>query len=206
MSDQQQMRSVMIVLVVVSLLLSGSIALLLLSGGDEVQESKGSSRQVGDNFVLNSNHGSVSLQQFRGKAVLLFFGYTHCPDVCPTTMSNVADAMALLTKEEQVFVQPLFVTVDPLRDTVEHLAKYVSFFHPKLIGLSGSEAEVRKAAEAFSVQYFLDDQADAGRDSYYMNHTSYLFLIDPKGKLVDLMSEHTSPADIADALRQYVSR
>jgi len=203
MSDQQQMRSVIIVLMVVSLLVTGSIALLLLSG-DEDKASMSSSRQVGDDFLLNSNNGPVSLHQFRGQAVLLFFGYTHCPDVCPTTMSNVADAMDILSTEEQRLVQPLFVTVDPVRDTVEHLAKYVAFFHPKLIGLSGSEAQIKKAAEAFSVQYFRDDLTDAGKENYYMNHTSYLFLLDPDGKVVDLMSDHTSPKDIAAALRQVI--
>lgn len=202
MSDQQQMRSVIIVLMVVALTISVSIALFLFSESDE----KAPVRQRGGNFVLNSVEGPVSLEQFRGQAVLLFFGYTHCPDVCPTTMTHVAGAMDLLSTEEQAQVQPLFVTVDPARDTVDYLAKYVAFFHPKLIGLSGSAAQIKKAAEAYSVQYFKDDLADAGKDNYYMNHSSYLFLINPDGKVADMMSDHTTPQDIATALRQYISR
>lgn len=202
MSDQQQMRSVIIVLMVVALLVSGSIAFFLLSEADP--ESAG--EPISGDFVLNSSAGPISLQQFRGQAVLLFFGYTHCPDVCPTTMSHVADALDLLSESEKRLVQPLFITVDPVRDTVEHLAEYVGFFHPKIIGLSGTEQQIRKAAELFSVQYFRDDWADAGKDNYYMNHTSYLFLIDPDGEVADMMSDHTDPKDIAAALRQYVSR
>jgi len=202
MSDQQQMRSVIIVLMVVALLVSGSMALFILS--DEGHENSG--EQINGDFLLDSISGPVSLQQFRGQAVLLFFGYTYCPDVCPTTMSNVADTMELLSDEEQMLVQPLFITVDPARDTVEHLAKYVSFFHPKLMGLSGSEKQIKKAAELFSVQYFRDEWADAGKDNYYLNHTAYLFLIDPDGRVTDLMSDHTTPKDIAAALRQVISR
>lgn len=202
MSNQQQMRAVIIVLMLVALTISASLALFLFSE----EEESAPIRQRGGDFVLNSSKGPVSLQQFRGQVVLLFFGYTHCPDVCPTTMSNVADAMDLLSSAEQASVQPLFVTVDPARDSVEYLAKYVAFFHPKLIGLSGSAAQVKKAAEAYSVQYFKDDVTDAGKDNYYMNHSSYLFLIDPNGKVVDMMSEHTTPQDIATALRRYIPR
>lgn len=74
------------------------------------------------------------------------------------------------------------------------------------MGLSGSEAQIKKAAELFSVQYFRDEWADAGKDNYYLNHTAYLFLIDPDGKVTDLMSDHTTPKDIAAALRQVISR
>ena len=203
MSNQQQMRSVIIVLMIVALTVSGSIALFLFSEEDKPTISR---EMEGGDFVLNSSRGPVSLQQFRGQAVLLFFGYTHCPDVCPTTLSNVAAAMDLLKSDEQARVQPLFVTVDPVRDTVEYLAEYVGFFHPKIIGLSGSEAQVKKAAEAYSVQYFRDDLSDAGKDNYYMNNTSYLLLIGPDGKVVDMMSDHTTPEDIAAALRQFISR
>jgi len=202
MSNQQQMRSVIIVLMIVALTVSVSIAALLFSEDD----NQASPEQVGGDFMLNSSRGPVSLQQFRGQAVLLFFGYTHCPDVCPTTMSNVAAAMDLLSDEEKKQVQPLFITVDPVRDTVSHLAEYVSFFHPKIIGLSGSEAQIKKAAKAYSVQYFRDELSDAGKDNYYMNHTSYLFLIDPDGKIADMMSDHTAPEDIAAALRKQISR
>jgi len=202
MSDQQQMRSVIIILMAVALLVSGSVAFLMISKADN--ESAGEA--IKGDFILNSSSGPVSLHQFHGQVVLLFFGYTHCPDVCPATMTNVADAMDLLSERERQLVQPLFITVDPTRDSVEHLTQYVSFFHPKLIGLSGSEDQIRKAAELFSVQYFRDDWADAGKGNYYLNHTSYLFLINPGGEIADLMSDHTTPQDIAASVRQYVSR
>ncbi len=200
-AEKQQMRAVIMVLAVAGLLIASVIALALFSSN-----TPDSTEMADGDFTLHSNKGPVSLSQFRGQAVLLFFGYTHCPDVCPTTMTNVADAMALLSKDEEARVQPLFITVDPARDTVEHLARYVGFFHPKLIGLSGSEHEIKAVAEKYSVEFFRDDQSDAGEGNYYFNHTSYLFLISQDGEVVDMMSEHTTPANIAQALRHYISK
>lgn len=206
MSEQQQIRSVITVLAVMALLVSAVIALVVFNSGVDEQGIEPSTEKSGGDFVLQSSSGPVSLKQFRGQVVLLFFGYTHCPDVCPTTMSNVADAIGLLSESEQKSVQPLFITIDPERDTVEHLAEYVAFFHPKLIGLSGSAEQVKKVAIQYGIQFFRDDQSDAGKGNYLMNHTSYLFLIDPHGAIADMMSEHTSPQAIAEAVRQYVSR
>jgi len=200
MSEQNQMRSVMIILAAMVLVIAGTVALFMINAGDD----EFSSEHIGGDFVLQSSSGDVSLQQFRGQAVLLFFGYTHCPDVCPTIMSSVAETMSLLSEAEQSRVQPLFITVDPERDSVEHLGKYVRFFHPKIIGLSGSEGDIKKVAEKYSVQFFRDDLADAGIENYLMNHTSYLFLINPEGEVVDMMSDHTSPVDIAKTLRQQI--
>ena len=199
--QQQQMRSVIMVMAVIALLITSVAALFVLTSGDDQKAQP----PAGD-FILQSSSGPVSLEQFRGEVVLLFFGYTHCPDVCPTTLSNVAAALDVLSADELSHVQPLFITVDPARDTVEHLAEYVGFFHPKMIGLSGGEDAIRKAAEGFSVQFFKDDMADAGKGNYYMNHTSYLFLIDAKGEVADIMSDHTTPEDLAKAVRQYIPR
>jgi len=201
MAEQQQMKSVIMVMAVVALLIVSLVTLFVLTADDSQRPEPKTAR-----FLLQSSSGPVTLEQFRGEVVILFFGYTHCPDVCPTTLSNVAAALDILSANELAHVQPLFITVDPARDTADYLAKYVGFFHPKMIGLSGTEDAIHKAAESFSVQYFKDDITDAGKDNYYMNHTSYLFLIDDRGEVVDMMSEHTTPEDIAKAVRQYIPR
>lgn len=200
MSEQHQMRSVAMVLFAVALVVTAVVSLFMMGGED----NRPASDRVGGDFVLQASSGPVSLEQFRGKAVLLFFGYTHCPDVCPTTMSNVSETLNLLSESEREKVQPLFITVDPLRDSVEHLAKYVAFFHPKIIGLSGTTDEIKRVAQKYTVEYFKD--GEEGTDKYLISHTSYLFLINPDGEVSDLMSDHTSPADIANTLRQYISR
>jgi len=203
MSEQKQIRSVIYILATVALVIVAVITLVLMSAEEAGQPAADA---PGGDFVLSSSSGPVSLKQFRGQVVLLFFGYTHCPDVCPTTMTNVAQAMDMLASDEQAKVQPIFITVDPERDTVEHLAEYVGFFHPKLIGLSGSMQQIREVAKTYSVEFFVDDDADAGKGNYLINHTSYLFLIDSSGKVADLMSSFTAPSDIAAAIRKHVSR
>jgi len=203
MSDQQQMRSVAIILLAIAMLVTAIVSLVVISGDSDKPQA---GLQSGGDFTLQSSSGPVSLKQFRGQVVLLFFGYTHCPAICPTTMCNVAEAMNLLNKAENDRVQPLFITVDPARDSVEHLSKYTSFFHPKLIGLSGSEEAIKRVAEKYSVQFFRDNSADSGHENYLVNHTSYLFLIDGQGKVADLMSSNTLPQDIAAAVRRHIPR
>ncbi len=111
------------------------------------------SRDPGGPFQLIDHTGrEVTAQDFRGQYTLVHFGYTFCPDVCPTTLSRMSAVMDLLG-EQANRVQPLLITVDPARDTPEVLAKYVAFFHPKLIGLTGTEDQVRSATDAYMVFY-----------------------------------------------------
>ena len=201
MPDNSKMKSVVILLSAIFLMVAGAIALIIYLGDSNPEQSDPD--RVGGEFTLQSSRGPVSLSQFRGQVVLLFFGYTHCPDVCPTTMNNVAEAMSQLKNNEQSRVQPLFITVDPQRDTVKHLAEYVGFFHPKIIGLSGSDADIKRVSERYSVQFF-KDKTEEIKDGYLVSHTSYLFLINANGEVVDMMSDHTSPIDIAKTVRQLI--
>jgi len=201
MAENKQMRSVALVLT--SLFITVVVITVLIISLSDDANSPSDAESVGGDFTLQSSKGLVSLSQFKGQAVLLFFGYTYCPDVCPTTMNSVAEAMSLLTEAEQAKVQPLFITVDPERDTISHLAEYLLFFHPKIIGLSDTISETKKVAAKYSVEFFKEG-GDVKGESYLISHTSYLFLISPDGEIVDLMSEHTNPADIAETLRQQI--
>lgn len=202
MSDKQQMRSVAIILLAIAVLVTAIVSLFLI--GNDSDEPQSGLHNSGD-FTLQSSSGPVSLSQFRGQVVLLFFGYTHCPDICPTTMTNVATAMDQLNEAERNRVQPLFITVDPERDTVEHLSKYVGFFHPKLIGLSGSRDAIKRVAGSYSVEFFRDDLTEAGSGNYLINHSTHLFLIDGNGEVADIMSSNTLPQDIAASVRRHIS-
>ncbi len=156
-----------------------------------------------NDFTLHSASGSVSLSDYRNQVVLLFFGYTHCPDVCPVTMNNVAIALRQLTVSESDRIKVLFVTVDPKRDTAEHLEKYLAFFHPNMVGLTGSTQEIKKAASMYDVEFFIEDNKTD--DAYEVVHSSFLFLLDGDGKVSDMMSHHTKPSDIAIALRKWLN-
>ncbi|MDH4234524.1 MAG: SCO family protein [Gallionella sp.] len=130
-------------------------------------------------FRLTDHNGKTrTLADFRGKAVALFFGYTHCPDVCPTTLADLAQAMSKLDKDADR-VQVLFITVDPERDKPEMMAKYVPAFHPSFLGLYGDAQATAQAAKAFYVGY----EKRATTSGYNMDHGVGTYLIDPNGKV-----------------------
>lgn len=155
-------------------------------------------------FTLLSASGPVSLRDFRGKLVVLYFGYTYCPDVCPTALTVIAQALQQLTADERGQVQTIFVSVDPARDTPEKLRDYVAFFDKGIIGVSGSAAETAATARAWGV-YYAAQPADAnGR--YSVDHSAFTALVDGDGKLVARLPHATTPAELASRLRDELKR
>ena len=135
----------------------------------------------GKDFNLIDHNGRRrALIDFHGKAVALFFGYTHCPDVCPTTMGELAQTLKLLGKDADK-VQVLFVTLDPKRDTPAVLAQYVPSFHPSFLGLTGTEAEIAATAKSFKA--FYQTQPSSSKMGYTLDHSSNTFVFDPQGRL-----------------------
>jgi protein SCO1 len=135
----------------------------------------------GTELRLTDHNGKPrSLADFNGKAVVLFFGYTHCPDVCPTTLADIAGALRMLGPDAAK-VQVLFVTADPERDTPELLAKYLPSFDPSFLGLTGSPEEIAKAAKEFKV--FYQKQPGKTPETYTVDHSAGTFVFDPQGRL-----------------------
>ena len=133
-------------------------------------------------FTLTNQDGEkVTLGDFKGKAVFMFFGYTHCPDTCPVTLANLNGAVNELGNDkDKVWV--IFVTVDPERDSQAELKKYVTYFNKDFIGLTGTPDEIKNVADAYHVFYLKEE---AGSDSgYLMGHTSSVYLINPEGRIV----------------------
>lgn len=156
----------------------------------------------GKTFSLQDPRGRTRhLEDFRGKAVVLFFGYTHCPDVCPTTLSTMRDVMALLGDDAKR-VQVLFVTLDPERDSAELLANYVPQFHPGFLGLRGDEAATAAVAGEFKV--FYAKQA-VGNNSYSVDHSTASYAFDPQGHLRLVMRYGESASNVADDLKLLLS-
>lgn len=148
---------------------------------------------VGGDFTLTSHLGEPwSLQQARGKLVLLLFGYTSCPDVCPTGLLSIQQILQQLG-EQAASVQPLFVSVDPQRDTPEVLNAYVSYFHPSLIGLTGSPATLADISHRYSTSY--SHSGDTDSSSYLVDHSPNLYIIDARGQLQSIVPYGT-PTDI----------
>jgi cytochrome oxidase Cu insertion factor (SCO1/SenC/PrrC family) len=144
------------------------------------------SKALGE-FALEDHHRKAfTLDRMTGRWTLLFFGYTHCPDVCPVTLSVLKNAIALMDEADTGPEPPqvVFVSVDPARDSLTHLAAYVSFFSPEFLGVTGSDADLKAFARQLGVLYVRAD-ADASGD-YLVDHTAAVFLIDPRAHLVAL--------------------
>jgi len=153
----------------------------------------------GKDFRLTDHTGKPrSLGDFKGKAVVLFFGYTQCPDVCPTTLSLLRETMGLLGADAGR-VQVLFATVDPARDTPQLLAQYVPAFHPSFLGLYGDEATIAATAKEFKV--FYARQPGKTPESYSVDHSTGSYAFDPNGKLRLLLRHGEAPANVAADLK-----
>lgn len=151
----------------------------------------------GRELALFDHHGKArTLADFRGRAVILSFGFTHCPDICPTILAELAGAVASLGKDAER-VQVLFVTVDPERDTREVLAGYVTAFDPRFLGLYGDAEATLRVAKEFKVFY---EKRKAG-DTYSVDHSAQSYVIDPKGRLRLFVRHDRIAADLPADLR-----
>src|SRR5690348_7576378 len=162
---------------VVAALLLGAGAFVWLNGA-----GRGGSL-IGGPFTLEDGNGKpVSDTEFRGKYMLIYFGYTYCPDVCPTTLNELADALDHLGAKAAK-LQPIFITVDPKRDTPAVVKQYAAAFSPRLLGLTGTPDQIAHVAKEYRV-YYAEHRTGPGPNDYSMDHSSVLYLMDPNGKFV----------------------
>ncbi len=153
----------------------------------------------GRSLALTDHNGRpVTLDTFKGKVIVLFFGYTHCPDVCPTTLSDMAAALKLMVPEDAARVQVLFASVDPERDTPETLRAYVPYFHPSFLGLYGTPEQVAAAAKEFKVMY--RKHVEPGATGYLVDHSAGSYVLDTRGHLRLYLPYAHSPEAIAHDL------
>lgn len=163
--------------------------------------------EVTGKFKLVAQDGStVTEASYDGKIRMVTFGYTFCPDICPTTLSTMAATMDLLgAKAAQVV--PIFVTVDPHRDTREHLRDYVEAFGPSFVGLTGSQEAVDAAAKAFRVRYVLNPPADpADPDTYFVDHSAGIYIMDRQGRFVAKLGHRSDPDEVAARLLEVMDK
>jgi protein SCO1/2 len=168
---------------------------------DAVMWGKGT---IGGPFALTDHTGKTRTDaDFRGKLLLVYFGFTHCPDICPTDLMAMGGALKSLGRQADQ-VQGLFISVDPKRDTPPLLAAYVDSFHENIVGLTGDESAVRRAAHAYKV-YFnkVPGKAD---DDYGFDHSAYIYLMDRDGKFIGVFPPSTPAERIAHVLKPLVGR
>jgi len=172
------------------------------AGGFEEPDLSRSPDRLQPRYLMMDQYGrSVSHEDFRGRLQLIYFGYTFCPDICPTSLAVMAQALRMLGEDAEQ-IQPIFITVDPQRDTPEILAEYVKYFHPRMLGLSASAEATKRIAEMFRARYEFVPAPDGNPDRYVVDHTASLFLLGRSGEFITKFA-HGLPADeVAGRLRQ----
>ena len=152
---------------------------------------------IGGPFTLTGNAGKPrSDSEFRGKLMLIYFGYTYCPDICPTDLMTIAQAVDSLGAAGEA-VQPIFITIDPERDSVQRLAEYVSSFHPRFIGLTGTPDEIRRIALAYKVYY----ARNGSGEDYTIDHAGVTYLVGRDGQYLGFVPPQTTPERLAEVIR-----
>ena len=159
---------------------------------------------VGGPFELTDHTGTTRTDaDFRGKLLLIYFGYMFCPDICPTDLQAISSAVDLLGPSGDL-VQPVFISVDPERDTPEKLATYVAAFHTRLVGLTGSISQVKDAALAYKVYYAKSN--DPRSTEYIVDHTAFIYLVDADGKYLGFFPPGTSAERMIQIIRPHLGR
>jgi protein SCO1 len=159
----------------------------------------------GGPFALTDHNGrQVTDKDFAGRHMLVYFGYTYCPDVCPTDLTGLAAALDGLGRLAER-VRPVFITVDPGRDTAAVLKEYTNAFHPALLGLTGTPAQVAAVAKAYRVHRRVFRLEGAAREDYLVDHSSLAYLMGPDGEFVTMFPHGTTPERMAEALRKYLA-
>jgi cytochrome oxidase Cu insertion factor (SCO1/SenC/PrrC family) len=189
------------------------VAASLIAGSMAAAEDQPSAAQMMDDLMFG--HGAVggpftltdtsgrqrSDTEFRGKLMVVYFGYTFCPDVCPTDLMSITQALETLGPAAEA-IQPIFITIDPERDT-KIMAEYLSAFHPSFIGLTGSPDQIRKVANSYKAAY---SKVEDGKGDYTIDHTGVIYLMGRKGDYLGFMPPQTGPDRLAEVLRKYLNR
>lgn len=156
--------------------------------------------KLGGPFTLESATGKVSLSDFQGKVVVLYFGYTSCPDICPTSLVTLASAINLLDDKDKEHIQPIMISLDPERDSPEILKQYVSHFYPNMIGLTGSQEYIKRVANNYRVNFRKKNiESTTG---YVMDHSSVYFIIGRDGTLFSHLLYDATPTEITEKIKQ----
>jgi protein SCO1/2 len=200
----KQRLFVLLFAVAAGLILAGILAyaqkahMARAAGGDLIPVTEDA---FGGPFTLTDHTGKkVTDKDFTGKYRLIYFGFTYCPAICPTELAKITAALNILGDEGKD-IQPIFITVDPERDTAEAMGKYVTMFHPSLVGLTGAPEQIRKVAKDYKI-YFAKVQ-DESMSDYTMDHSSFIYFMAPDDRLLRIFRMEDSAQDMADVIRRW---
>ena len=157
----------------------------------------------GGDFTVQTTQGPLSLHDYRGKLVLVYFGYTYCPDICPTSLAATAEGLRQLTPEELARVAMIFVSVDPKRDTPQRLKEYAEFFHPAIVGATATPEVIAEVAKRYGV-FYAEQKVETAGDGYVVDHSADTYIVAPDGQLVGKIAHATPPDQVVLAISKYL--
>lgn len=182
-------------------LIGGLITFYISTTTKTLGQSSRPFSELGGDFRLDSAQGEIALSDFKEHVVVLYFGYLSCADVCPNSMTVMSNAFSKLNAEQKDFVQGLFISVDPARDTVKNLAKYTAYFDENILGATGTKEVIKATSEQYGVFYDLEDLGSE-QSTYSVEHASRFYIIDKTGKLITAMSHTTTPNELAAQIKE----
>jgi protein SCO1/2 len=190
-------------LVAIALLLAAAVIYKKYNIGHESLDLLTAAPSGGD-FVLQSNQGEFRLAEQRGKLVLIYFGYTFCPEICPTNLAVLTQALNELNEQELQQIQSVFISVDPARDTLEHLQNYTQYFHQNIIGLTADAETVADVARRYGAAY--RKVTGESKGGYLIDHSSFIYLVDRRGQLKHSFPHATDPRVMVNTIRQFLDK
>lgn len=194
-------KIILLVAIVLTLLIAGNVGYALNRSFNESGVVSSGEALVGGPFQLTDHNGNaVTEKDFQGQNLLVYFGFTFCPDVCPTELAKMAAAIDMLPADANV--TPLFITIDPERDGVEEVKAYAEAFHPKMVGLTGTPEQIRDVAKAYRVYYA--KSTTSGATDYLMDHSSIIYFMDEEGKYTAHFTMQTTPEEMAARIREEI--
>lgn len=198
----QSVRSLRNLSILVLFLLAGMTAAYYLKPDANNGTIAGS--KLGGDFTMTTKQGEVSLSDFKGKVPVIYIGYASCPDVCPTSLGVLATALYQMTEEEQAQIQPIFISVDPLRDTPDKLDQYAKYFYPTMLGMTSDRANIDKVVRQYGSFYRIVEMEESEL-GYTVDHSSRLYIVGRKGNLVDTTGHNILPNELVGKLRQAIN-
>lgn len=186
---------------VMAAVLLGIVLLFLSTTKSEFGQKAASFKDLGGDFTLQSKQGDISLSDFKGKAVVFYFGYLNCPEVCPNSAGTIGKALKKLSVEQLASVEAMIISLDPARDSFDDLADFGQYFHPKILGLTSNAETLEKVTKQYGAYY---NFTDLDTDDYKLEHSSRYYVIDKDGKLITAMRHSTTSSELAAMLKSLI--
>ena len=180
---------------ILSVLVSAAVLFNIMSMQPR-EDTVATSDVIGGDFVLRNIDGRVSLKDFRGSVVVLYFGFLSCPEVCPTSMSILTRSLEKLSPAEKNKTKAILISIDPQRDNFQELLEFTNYYHPNILGVTGTEQEVENVAQQYGA-FFEITASETVDSAYAYRHSSRYYIIDQQGNLIQAMRHSTTPNELA---------